>query len=85
MIFYNSKNSIRDMRPFFRLLFCLSSFVKYTLCLLQWWTHNETWLPNITEIPPLLTLLARSALRHAIAVDKQTIYWNSQLMQPLSA
>jgi len=32
MIFlYNSQNSIRDLRPFFRPLFCHSSVVKYTL------------------------------------------------------
>ena len=56
MILYNSDNSIRDIRSFWRPLFCHSSIVKYTSCLLQLWTRNETWLPNITEIaPPKLT------------------------------
>jgi len=30
MIMYNSENSIRDMRPFCRQLFCHSTAVKYT-------------------------------------------------------
>jgi len=36
MIFYNSENSIRDIRPFCRPLFCHSSVVKYTSSLLQY-------------------------------------------------
>jgi len=52
MVLYNSKSSIRDMRPFFHPLFCHNSVVKYTSPLLQQWTRNETWLRNITEIPP---------------------------------
>jgi len=60
MIFYNLENSIRDIRPFSRPLFCHSSVVKYTSCLLQLWTRNETWLPNITEIAPF-NLLAGCA------------------------
>jgi len=35
MILYNSENSIRDIRPFCRPLFCHSSVVKCTSCLLQ--------------------------------------------------
>jgi len=35
MILYNSENSIRDIRPFCRPLFCHSSVVKYTSSLLQ--------------------------------------------------
>ena len=34
------------------------SIVKYTSFLLQYWTRNETWLSNIIEIAPPLTLLA---------------------------
>ena len=62
MIAYNSENNIRNARPFCHPLFCHSSVVKCTSSLLQWWTRNETWLPNITEIAPI-TLLARSAPR----------------------
>ena len=52
----NSENSIRDFRPFCRPLFCHSSVVKYTSFLLQYWTRNKIWLPNISEIaPPKLT------------------------------
>ena len=47
---YNFENSIRDIRPFCILLFCRNSVVRYTLSLLQQWTRNEIWLPNITEI-----------------------------------
>jgi len=36
MILYNSVNSIRDIRPFFRPLFCHSSVVKSTSSLLQY-------------------------------------------------
>jgi len=50
MILYNLENSIRDIRLFCRPLFCHSSFVRYASSLLQSWTHNETWLPNIAEI-----------------------------------
>jgi len=35
MILHNSENSIRDIRPFCRQLFCHSSVVKYTSSLLQ--------------------------------------------------
>ena len=35
MIFYNSQNSIRDLRPFYRPLFYHSSVVKYTSSPLQ--------------------------------------------------
>jgi len=35
MILYYSENSIRDIRLFRRLLFCLSCVIKYTPCLLQ--------------------------------------------------
>jgi len=35
MIFYNSENSIRDMKHFCRPLFCHSSVLKYTSSLLQ--------------------------------------------------
>jgi len=53
---YLANNSIPDIRQFCRPLFCHSSVVKYTSSLIQWWTHNEAWLPNITEIvPPNLT------------------------------
>jgi len=31
MILYNSENIIRDIRPFYRPLFCHSSVVKYTV------------------------------------------------------
>jgi len=35
ILFYNSENSICDIRPFCRPLFCHSSVVKYTSSLLQ--------------------------------------------------
>jgi len=59
MIFYKPENSIRNMKPFWRLLFCHSKIVKDT-SVLQKWTRNKTWLPNITEIASL-NLLAGSA------------------------
>ena len=34
-ILYNSENTIRDIRPFRHPLFCHSSAVKYTSCVLQ--------------------------------------------------
>ena len=49
----NSENNIRDIRPFFRQLFCHTSAVKYTSSLLAQRSRYETWLPNITEIAPL--------------------------------
>ena len=52
MIFFNSENSIRVIRPFCRPLFCHSSFVKYKSSLLQKRSRYETWLSNITEIAP---------------------------------
>ena len=52
MIFYNSENSVRDLRPFCRPLFCHSSVLKYTWSLLQQRSRYETWLPNITEFSP---------------------------------
>ena len=55
MILYNSDNSIRDIGPFCRPLFCHSSVVKYASFFLQYWTCNKTWRPNITEIASLLT------------------------------
>ena len=59
--FFFRKKSIRDIRLFYRPLLCHSSDVKYTSSPLQWWTCNETWLPNITEIvSPSPTLLAGS-------------------------
>jgi len=42
MILHNSKNSIRDIRPFCRPLFCHSRVVKYASSLLQYWNRNET-------------------------------------------
>jgi len=51
MILYNSENSIRDIKPFSRPLFCHSSAVN--LSLLQQWTRYETRVTNITEPPPL--------------------------------
>jgi len=36
MILNNLENSIRDIRPFCRYLFCQSSVVKYTTSLLQY-------------------------------------------------
>jgi len=60
--FCNSENSIRNIRPFCRPLFCYSSVVKYNSSLLQKWSRHEFWLPNITEIAPFpLKLLAGSA------------------------
>jgi len=57
MILYNWGNSIHDIRPFCRAVFCChSSVVKYTSSFFS----NETWRPNITEIAPL-NLLAGSA------------------------
>jgi len=53
MIFYNSENSIRDIRPFCCPLFCNSSVVKYTSYFLQYGTRSETWLPSFTEISTL--------------------------------
>jgi len=61
MIFYNSENSIRNIRPFGRALFCHNSAVKYTSTLLQQRSRYATWLSNITEIAPPLTLLVGSA------------------------
>ena len=61
IILYNSGNNIRDIRSFFRPLFCHESVVKYTSSLLQCRSRYETWLPDITEISHPLTLLARSA------------------------
>jgi len=52
MNLYNLENSILDIRPFCRPLFCHSSVVKYTSSVLQQWTRNETWLPNNIEIAP---------------------------------
>jgi len=52
MILNNSENSIRTIRPFCCPLFCHSSVVMYTSSLLQKWTRNVTWLPNVTEISP---------------------------------
>ena len=60
--FYNSENSIRDIKPFCRPLFCHSSVVKCSSSLLQQWTRNETWLPDVSEIAPPLILLAWCAL-----------------------
>ena len=60
MIFYNSENSFRDLRPFCRPSFCHSSVVKYTSPLLQKRNRYETWQSPIIEIAPL-TLLAGSA------------------------
>jgi len=60
MIFYHSENNIHDVRPFCRLLFRCSSVVKFASSLLQQRSRYDTWLPNISEIPPL-TLLAGSA------------------------
>ena len=48
-------------KTFRRRLFCHSSVVQYTSCLLQWLTRNENWLPNITEIPPPNWALSGSA------------------------
>jgi len=55
MILYNWEDSIRDMRPFCRPLFCHSSVVMHTSSLLQPWTRNET---PLTFSP--LTFLAGS-------------------------
>ena len=53
MICYNSENSINDIRPLCRPLFCHSSFVKYTSSLLeQRRGRYETWLWKINEIAP---------------------------------
>jgi len=60
MIFYHSENSIRDIGLVGRPLFCNSTVVRYTSSVLQQWTRNETWLPNIIEIAPPLNLLAGS-------------------------
>jgi len=57
MIFCNLENSIHDIRPFCRPLFCHSNVVKNISSLLQLCTRNETGPPNITE-PLRLTLLA---------------------------
>ena len=63
MIFYNSENSIRDIRPLYRPLFCHRSVVKYTLSFLQYRSHYYTWLPNIAEIvPPKLVRWIRPCL-----------------------
>jgi len=61
MILCNSEKSIRDIRPF-----CRPSFVRAVLWSILHLSYsgepvNETWLPSITEIPPL-NLLAWSAL-----------------------
>ena len=53
MIFYHSENSIHDIRLFSPALICYCTVVKYTSSVLQQWTRNETWLPNIIEIAPL--------------------------------
>jgi len=54
MIFYNSENSIRDIRPWCRLLFCHNS-----ISLLQNQSRFETTNKYCWICPP--TLLARSA------------------------
>jgi len=41
-ILYNLKNSIRDMKPFCRPLFCHSSVVDYTSSLLKQRSHYDT-------------------------------------------
>jgi len=50
MIFFNSENSIRDVRPFCCALFCHSSVVKHTSSLL----HLAKSLLDLTDywIPP---------------------------------
>jgi len=39
LILNNLENSIRNIWPFCRPLFCHKSVVKYTSSLLQWWTR----------------------------------------------
>jgi len=78
MILNNSENSIRDVRSFCRALFCHSSRVKYTSSLLQKWTRNDTWLPNITEIvPPKLTGWIRPCSHWHRSVPEQQKNWAS--------
>jgi len=48
MIFYNSENRIRDIRPFSPPLFCYSSVVKYCFFLSKKWRATliiEVWIP----------------------------------------
>jgi len=89
MIFYDAENSIRDVRPFCRSLFCHSSVVTYTSSLLQQRTRNETWLPNIAEIVPSLALLTGPAPeqnkpRNA-TVDRASTSANLTLKKPLTS
>jgi len=58
MILYNSENIIHDLRPFCLPFLSQQCYDVYFISLAVV-TQNETWLPNITEIPPL-TLLASS-------------------------
>jgi len=62
MFFYNSENSIRDIRLFCRPLFCHSSVVKYTSSLLQQRSRYDAWLTTKYCWNRHLTLLAGSAL-----------------------
>jgi len=52
MILYNSENSIRDIRPFCRLLYCHSSAVKFSSSLLQSETVMRLDYQIILKSPP---------------------------------
>jgi len=60
IIFYNSKNNIRDISLFCRPLFCHSSVEKYTSSILQQWTVMSVECQILLKSPPL-NLLAGSA------------------------
>ena len=76
MILHNSENNIREIRSFWRSLFCHSGVVKHTSSVLQELTRSENWLPNITEIDPHLRSAPRWS-RHPGC--KSMIYINASL------
>ena len=69
MILNNSENIIRDIRPFCPDLFCHSSIVKYTSCLLEY-SEAVMWLycHILLKIAPSLTLLAGSATALPVSI-----------------